>query len=119
MQTNNCIAVIYGKLNQTRDVRLRVFEICCLEILYTHKHERLKRRRAEVDAKPKLLCIDVGATCLRGSCASGKVQRIHYIFIFLNRSNYLPVSFPQFPLFSLSCAVINIYIHKGQFRNLC
>ena len=45
------------------------------DILY--KHERLKRRRAEVDAKPKLLCIDVGATCLRGSCASGKVQRKH------------------------------------------
>ena len=66
----------------THKTLLRVLEICCLEILYAHKHDRLMRRRAEVDAKPKLLCIDIGATCLRGSCASGKVQRMHYIFIF-------------------------------------
>ena len=46
------------------------------------REERQKHRRAEVDAKPKLLCIDIGATCMRGSCATGKVQRIHYIFIF-------------------------------------
>ena len=118
------LSLLFLSLSLPLSLRIKcmLWHVCVylrLEILYTHKHERLKRCRAEVDAKPKLLCIDVGATCLRGSCASGKLQRIHYIFIFLNRSNYLPVSFPQFPLFSLSCAVINIYIHKGQFRNLC
>ena len=91
--------------------RLRVFEICCLEILYTHKHERLKRRRAEVDAKPKLLCIDIGATCLRGSCASGKLQRIHYIFIFLIEvtiSQSLSLNFLYFPYRVLSLIFIFI-----------
>ena len=73
--------------------------------LYAHKHGRLKRRRADVDSKPSLLCINIGATFLRGSCASGKVERILYNLIFSDEVTiYLPVFFPQSPLFSQSHA---------------
>ena len=90
--------------------RLHVLEICCLKILYAHKHGRLKHRGADVDAKPKLLCFNIGATYLRGSCTSGKVERIHYIFIFsieVTISQSLSLNFLYSPYRVLSLVFIS------------
>ena len=46
-------------------------------------------------------------------------RKITLDFHILKTSNYLPVSFSQSPLFSLSLADIDIYIVQVQFRNLC